>query len=1017
MRLRKLALAVGLASTFSAQLVGALGMGEIKLHSNLNQPLQAEIKLLQARDLTEDEILITLASKEEFQRAGVDRPYFLTDLNFKVDLNGPSGPVIRITSRKPVREPYLNFLLESQWPSGRILREYTLLLDLPLFSDEVSKPVQSARASSAKAQPGAAAQPMRSGNSKASSRADGDVYGPVSASDTLWEIALQIRPGKQYSVHKTMLAIQRLNPEAFINGNINLLRRGQVLRIPQASDIDTFSQEQALNEVAFQNSQWSGDESGSALGPRLDASSSDGQASSQPKAVEGRLKVAGGELTDGSQSGRGSGNLGGSSGSTQDELSVSLEELDKTRRENSDLKGRVAELEAQIKTMERLVEVSNQEMRALQLQASGDAAAKALIDPAAAEPSAAMESKPTEMDAEATTVTAAEPEKSSLEQAKPKPVDASKVVRSAKPKEQSWLEILTDNILYIGGLIVAILAAILLLMRRRDDQEEGELDLASAPITEEQVYEEPIETEQEALDHLAEIAEEEELLTDEVAVDDFTAGEDASVKTVSTESQTGDAVGEADIYIAYGKMDQAEEMLLKAIETDGSDIAARLKLMEVYAEINNLEKFEEQYAAIAATGDEVSLARADDLRLDFEDLPQSESVSTKAIFDTSEAEADDSLELSLDDDLLEGFDSFENEGTDELELVAEDDLSSENQVSEEASLDIVLDEQADSGSGDDFDLELDLDLEDLDIDDSDIAAEFEDDEDLDLNLDDDQDVGLGLDLDDEQDTGLDLDLDDEQDIGLDLDLDLGSESDEADFESEFDESEFELDEALLDDEVALEFTGEDGEAPSFDMDMDSLESGEPVVELESISDLAADLDEEFDLESDDVDLAALDEELDALSDDETESAEELADQLSSELDSLIAEEDVAEESESLAQELEEEFDLAADLGIDEKDLTADSDTGSSDDEIFTAALADLPSPEDVLAADEVTDEDMDAEFDFLADSDEIATKLDLARAYIDMGDQDGAKDILDEVLQEGDEQQRQDAEELISRLS
>jgi pilus assembly protein FimV len=90
---------------------------------------------------------------------------------------------------------------------------------------------------------------------------------------------------------------------------------------------------------------------------------------------------------------------------------------------------------------------------------------------------------------------------------------------------------------------------------------------------------------------------------------------------------------------------------------------------------------------------------------------------------------------------------------------------------------------------------------------------------------------------------------------------------------------------------------------------------------------------------------------------------------------------------------------------------------SAQDDVFSEALSELPEPEDALAGDDdLTDEDLDAELDFLADTDEAATKLDLARAYIDMGDQDGAKDILDEVVQEGSDEQKQEAEELLSRI-
>lgn len=145
MGLRTLALVFGAATALSAQFVVALGLGDIKLRSTLNQPLNAEIELLQVRDLSKQEILVGLASVDDFKRVGVDRPFFLLDLDFSVDIDAANGPIIRVTSEKPVREPFLNFVVEAQWPSGRLLREYTLLMDLPVFAEEQqAQPVQPA---------------------------------------------------------------------------------------------------------------------------------------------------------------------------------------------------------------------------------------------------------------------------------------------------------------------------------------------------------------------------------------------------------------------------------------------------------------------------------------------------------------------------------------------------------------------------------------------------------------------------------------------------------------------------------------------------------------------------------------------------------------------------------------------------------------------------------------------------------------------------------------------------------
>lgn len=132
-------LVVALSSLIGGVTLGgntyAIGLGDIKLHSALNEPLRAEIKLVQVKDLTENQIIVNLAPPEDFANAHVDREYLLNSLRFRLDLDDPSNPKVVVTTQQPIREPFLNFLVEVQWPSGRLLREYTLLMDLPTYTE------------------------------------------------------------------------------------------------------------------------------------------------------------------------------------------------------------------------------------------------------------------------------------------------------------------------------------------------------------------------------------------------------------------------------------------------------------------------------------------------------------------------------------------------------------------------------------------------------------------------------------------------------------------------------------------------------------------------------------------------------------------------------------------------------------------------------------------------------------------------------------------------------------------
>ena len=258
-RVRKLVLAIAAATALSSGMAHALGVGELTLQSSLNQPLVAEIELLDVRDLSAAEMRPSLASPEEFNKAGVDRQYFLTDLKFTPIIKPNGKSVIRVTSSKPVREPYLNFLVEVLWPNGRLLREYTLLLDPPLYSPQAAAAPQLPVAASApvprpapSAAPRAAAPVASAPAAPRAASAGGDYR--TNANDTLWEVAQ--RAGGSGSVHQKMLAIQDLNPDAFIGGNINRMKSGQVLRLPDDQQIARRSQSEALAQVGEQNSAW-----------------------------------------------------------------------------------------------------------------------------------------------------------------------------------------------------------------------------------------------------------------------------------------------------------------------------------------------------------------------------------------------------------------------------------------------------------------------------------------------------------------------------------------------------------------------------------------------------------------------------------------------------------------------------------------------------------------------------------------------------------------------------------------
>jgi pilus assembly protein FimV len=214
--------------------VPALGLGEITLHSALNQPLEAEIELLQVADLSADDLLVRLAPAEVFNRSGVDRLVFLNDLRFTPLLRGGNS-VIRVVSSQPVREPYLNFIVEVARPNGQLLREYTVLLDPPgsaAYRAVAAAPqvAETAVRSAAAAEPATFATPAAMPAAVLGQRYR------VASGDSLWTIAKGVRgAGSSASQQALMRDIQALNPQAFSNGDSNRLQAGAELLLPDTA--------------------------------------------------------------------------------------------------------------------------------------------------------------------------------------------------------------------------------------------------------------------------------------------------------------------------------------------------------------------------------------------------------------------------------------------------------------------------------------------------------------------------------------------------------------------------------------------------------------------------------------------------------------------------------------------------------------------------------------------------------------------------------------------------------------
>ena len=255
------------AALFTAP-VWAVGLGELTVHTYLNQPLRAEVALIDTESIDISDLRVELASEQEFKRVGAERVFWLTQLRFEVQAEGLEKRVL-LTTDAPLREPYLDFVMAVRWPQGRLLRDYTALIDLPpattLGEDSVTQslPDDVSPISDETAQP----DPVTPRSSEALPQLVPSLAEPAGASppiagsfyvvvqnDTLWRIASSVAPDR-LSVEQVMLEIVRMNPQAFQRQNVNGLKAGYRLELPLTAAIG-IDRVTAIDAVALQNNAW-----------------------------------------------------------------------------------------------------------------------------------------------------------------------------------------------------------------------------------------------------------------------------------------------------------------------------------------------------------------------------------------------------------------------------------------------------------------------------------------------------------------------------------------------------------------------------------------------------------------------------------------------------------------------------------------------------------------------------------------------------------------------------------------
>lgn len=613
-KFKKCALAIAIASCMSlaTSAAEAAGLGKLTILSSLGQPLKAEVEI----SATGEELVgmtARLAPPDVFKQAGVDYASSLQDLRFVVEKRANGKSVLKLSSARPVNEPFLDFLVELTWPSGRLVREYTFLLDPPEFasgqgmrtsvdakivetvrgggatpeprvqrqpSPAPQKPTVAAAADAAPARPASAEKPATSDKAAPASRM-------VERGDTLRKIAAE----SQYanvSLEQMLVGLYRNNRDAFIGNDINRLKAGAILNIPDQASVAAVSEKDARHVYVA-----SGDFA--AYRRKLAAAAATGARDDVPAAQSavGRITPKVEEKTPAVDP-------------AKDQVKVAradapaAADVERVAAEKAlqEAQSRLMSLERNVGELQKLLEMKNQRLAELEKPVAPVPEVKppeVPVQPVASEGGARIvDAQVPAVAAEAPVSPPPAPPQEAPVIEKKIPVPPPVVADAPLPEEPGLLDSLMENPLPLAGgaAAIALLTGLLLYRRRKVDNSSMQTTAAPSPSS-----------------------------LGPNSVFRMTGGQ--SVDTGSTPPHTGefsqagpgtidtdevDPVAEADVYMAYGRDAQAEEILLEAMQKDPNRLAIHAKLLEIYANRRSLKQFEtlagELYAQTAGLGPE-----------------------------------------------------------------------------------------------------------------------------------------------------------------------------------------------------------------------------------------------------------------------------------------------------------------------------------------------------------------------------------------------------------------------------
>ncbi len=780
-------------SILAASQSHALGLGGLQVNSALDETLEGKIPLVLDGNEEIENLTVSLASSSEYQKVGLDKTYVPS--NIKVNLVENNGQkYIEITSRGPVSEPIVSLLLVVDWSNGHLLREYTLLLDPPLFNsrqvqENYSEPVQT-QTYNAPEQINDSSQTesiQSNYTSQVNNTAPNQVV--VESGDTLWEIAERYNSGSA-TAQQMMVAIFDGNPSAFQNNDMNLIKKGAILDMPSSEQVALISNNEAISEVRTQTQKWS----------TLQTSSESNQNAATSQRDYGIELVPPNDADSANNNSTGGSNASDSRNRAR--VNQLQEDLVSSNLENEELNNRIKELERIVSDQKAALSLKDTNLAQLQQQlsenvttddvwdsadvmSSDDSTGDSMADDTMTSDSMADDTMSSDsmaddtMSSDSMTDDTMSSDSMVDDEQASDAIDESTQVNNAvqapvKPQERSFMDKIMnykyEALIGFGALLLAILGFVF--YKRKDQMEvEDEGGFLDSISNRPDKNDETTETrENAALDDT--ILNNEATDLDLTNLDDIDLSDDKNEEEINLENQSDDD-SQPEVIMMDEQQDDSFELDIDEFDLDGQEFVDTIEDLSLEENITEevVSDFVDDTAAEVFDMDEKVPTLDDDNSEEMFDLDLDDLLADEEALDSSENQPEiekeiENFEESIDGALEENNDFTLDFDIDELDEL--DDL-------EEESVGVI-------------DEELSLDL-DLGVDEAHLENEVEDDaslEGLEFNTDElltmsdeqDSDEGVDLNLDFGEDFDLDLSMNDDMNTENEEDIDIGLDFDD-----------------------------------------------------------------------------------------------------------------------------------------------------------------------------------------------------------------------------------------------